>query len=332
VDAVVVIAAGTGAEVTGNVNDIWSHQWGISPKTVGGVKVQSYFMGPEDGLVGVMAHELGHLLMGWPDLYDLDYSSSGTGAWDLMAGGSWNNGGNTPAHPSCYCKVKAGWLNPVTLFNEARSVTIEPYHAKGQAFRLPIGDVNSKEYFLVANRRKAGFDGALPGEGMSIEHVDETRSNNTDETHYLVDFEQADGRFDLNHGTNRGDSNDPFPLGATTSFTATTTPTSKAYDGSDSKVSITSIQRSGSNITADINVGGAVAKQWYYNKAVKLTFAHYTSKWAWAYIDTVGWRRIQDAAADGVTNLFAAFCDALATGHNVHVCADATFIYTMYLV
>jgi hypothetical protein len=36
-------------------------------------------------------HELGHLLLGQPDLYDTDYSSRGTGRWDLMAGGSWNN-------------------------------------------------------------------------------------------------------------------------------------------------------------------------------------------------------------------------------------------------
>ena len=34
------------------------------------------------------AHELGHLLFGFPDLYDTDYSSEGIGNWCLMAGGT----------------------------------------------------------------------------------------------------------------------------------------------------------------------------------------------------------------------------------------------------
>ncbi len=99
VEALVIICAGSGGEQTGNVNDIWSHKWSITPKTVDGVKIDRYFMAPEDGRVGVMAHELGHLLLGLPDLYDTDYSSRGTANWDLMAGGSWNGGGNTPRTP-----------------------------------------------------------------------------------------------------------------------------------------------------------------------------------------------------------------------------------------
>ena len=79
---------------------------GTSPQVRDGVTINRYFMAPEDGRVGVMAHELGHLLMGWPDLYDTDYTSAGTGGWDLMAGGSWNGGGvYGPAHPTCWCKT-----------------------------------------------------------------------------------------------------------------------------------------------------------------------------------------------------------------------------------
>ncbi len=63
VEALIIIAAGSGAEVTENTGDIWSHKWGINTKTVGGVKFQTYFMAPEDGRAGVMCHELGHLLL-----------------------------------------------------------------------------------------------------------------------------------------------------------------------------------------------------------------------------------------------------------------------------
>lgn len=332
VDALVIVAAGSGAEVTGDTNDLWSHQWAISPKTVDGVKVSRYFMAPEDGRVGVMAHELGHLLFAWPDLYDTDYSSAGTGRWDLMAGGSWNNGGLTPAHPCAWCKVQVSWLNPVTIFQMAQSVTIKPFATNAQAYKLPIGSVSSKQYFLVTNRQQTGFDTHIPGEGMIIEHVDENQSSNTDENHYLVDIEQCDGKFDLNKNANRGDATDPFPCATNDKFTAGTTPSSKAYDGSDSQVAVTNIQRAGDDITADINVGGAAAKAWHYNVDVRMTFAHHTTQWAWAYIDTLGWRRIKDSAADGVTNMFAACCEAVANGHKVHVYADGTFIYTMYLV
>ena len=40
------------------------------------------------------AHELGHLLFGFPDLYDPDGTSEGIGDWCLMSGGSWNGGGD----------------------------------------------------------------------------------------------------------------------------------------------------------------------------------------------------------------------------------------------
>jgi immune inhibitor A len=330
VEALVVIAAGSGAEVTGNVNDIWSHKWGISPKTVNGVQIRTYFMAPEDGRVGVMAHELGHLLMGWPDLYDTDYSSRGTGQWDLMAGGSWNNGGHTPAHPVAWCKAGVGWVNPVTVFNASQSVTVQPYASNAQVFKLPIGSTSSKEYFLLSNRQQTGFDSYLPGEGLIIEHVDDNQANNTDETHYLVNIEQCDGQRHLNNNVNSGDANDPFPCGSNASFTGSTNPSSNAYDGSSSNISVTNIQRSGANITADIAVGAVSA--WYYNKKVNLTYAHSTSQWAWAYVESLGWRRINPGASDGTTNMFNALCEAAANGRNVHVYADANFIYTMYLV
>ena len=110
VEALVLICAGIGGEQSGNVNDIWSHKWGITPQTRDGKTISTYFMAPENGRVGVMAHELGHLLMGWPDLYDTDYSSAGTASWDLMAGGSWN-GRRRPPCPSHGVVQVTGWLD-----------------------------------------------------------------------------------------------------------------------------------------------------------------------------------------------------------------------------
>jgi immune inhibitor A len=335
IEALIIIAAGSGGEVTGNTDDIWSHKWSIAPRSVDGVTAQGYFMAPEDGRVGVMAHELGHLLLGQPDLYDTDYSSRGTGRWDLMAGGSWNNNGDTPAHPVAYVKAKVGWVNVNTIVNAAQNITLQPYATHDQVYKLPVGDAGSKEYFLLSNRRKSGFDTHLPGEGCLIEHVDENQSNNTDESHYLVDIEQCDGRFDLNSNANAGDATDPFPGGGSVgSFTATTTPNSKAYDGSDSKVEVTEIQPSGVNIAAKVTVGAVTAAgpAWHYNKKVLQTFASNAAQNAWANIDSLGWRKVKPSAPDGVTNLFSLFCEAVANGQLVTVYADGSEVSIAYLV
>ena len=330
VEALVIICAGTGAEQTGNKNDIWSHKWNITPKTVDGVKIDRYFMAPEDGKVGVMAHELGHLLTGLPDLYDTDYSSAGTGRWDLMAGGSWNGGGDKPAHPTAWCKVTAGWVNPTVIFNTEQDITVRPYKDNKDIFKLPIGDINSKEYFLVSNRRQAGFDTNIPGEGLIIEHVDENKTNNTDENHYLVDVEQADGLKQLNTNANSGDSTDPFPTASNNQFTASSSPSSKAYSGSDSKVSITNITRSGNNITAKVNVGGTSALTWLNGKKVLQVYSSPHSKNAWAYIESAGWRKIDELSADGVTSLFDAACQARVTSKLVNVLVDGSKIHQLY--
>ena len=333
VDALVVIAAGVGGEQSLNTSDFWSHKRDISsPKTVNGVQVHKFFIAPENGRVGVMAHELGHLLMGWPDLYDTDYSSRGTGKWDLMAGGSWNGSprGDTPAHPVAYLKARAGWVNPVTIFDASQTASIPPYATNDKVYKLPIGSSTSKEYFLLSNRQKTGFDTDMPGDGLIIEHVDENQANNTDESHYLVDVEQSDGNRDLNNDTNSGDATDPYPSPATDTFTGTSTPNSNSYGGASSNVAVVNIARSGTNITADISVGAVTG--WHYNKKVLMTYAHHTSHAAWANVESVGWRRIKEGAPDGVTNIFDVCCQAAAKGRNVHVYADKDFIHTIYLV
>lgn len=155
VEALVIICAGIGGEQSGDKDDIWSHKWSISPKNVDGVVVDRYFMAPENGRVGVMSHELGHLLMGWPDLYDTDYSSRGTGSWDLMAGGSWNNGGNTPAHPTAWCKVQAGWVTPGVIFNSAQAINLTPTATTHRftSFRLVVSTARSTSCSATVKKR-----------------------------------------------------------------------------------------------------------------------------------------------------------------------------------
>jgi len=335
VDALFVIHAGPGAEATGNRNDIWSHQWEIEAKTYNGVKIQPYSMEPEDGNIGVFCHELGHVF-GLPDLYDYGYDSEGTGSWDLMAAGSWNNGGNTPAHHIGWCKTKLGWINPTVVFNNQQTVTIKPFAKNAQIIKLPVDSLTSKEYFLLENRKKVGFDSNLPGEGLLITHVDDNQSNNNDQSHYLVDIEQCDGKMDLEKNANRGDSTDSYPCGEKTAFDVSTTPNSKTYGGADSKITISNIQRSGDDIIATVNAGvvGAAGPIWYNKKRVTMTYAQCSTQWAWANISGVpaGWRQIKADLPDAVTNIFALCCNAKARGKYVNVYADDKYIYQIYMV
>ncbi|WP_158850218.1 M6 family metalloprotease domain-containing protein [Algibacter sp. L1A34] len=329
VEALIVICAGTGGESSGNKSDFWSHKWGITPKNVDGVKINRYFMAPEDGRVGVMAHELGHLLCGLPDLYDTDYSSRGTGRWDLMAGGSWNNGGHTPAHPTAWCKVKCGWVAPTVVFNDTKNITLKPYHNNKDIIKLPIGSANSQEYFLLSNRQKNGFDAHLPGEGMIIEHIDDTKGNNTDENNYLVDIEQADGSRHLNTNANSGDASDVFPLATNKAFTNTSSPNSKTYANTDSKVKVIDITRSGNNITANVTAGSGGTT--WVTKKITRTYASPHSKNAWAYIESIGWRKVNILTADGVTNVFLLLNIARAKNTTVTASIDSSHIHIAYL-
>ncbi|ROS75310.1 M6 family metalloprotease domain-containing protein [Cellulomonas sp. PhB143] len=255
VDAFVVVHAGQGGEQTGNSGDIWSHKWVLpSEVSTDGTKVYAYLTIPEDAKIGVSAHELGHLVFGWPDLYDTDDTSEGVGNWCLMGGGSWNGGGDTPAHPSAWCKVNQGWAS-VSTVTSSGAVSVPDVKTGHRVHRLWKDGTSGPEYFLVENRQQSGFDAQLPGGGLLVWHIDENQSGNTDENHYKVGLAQADGARDLELAHNRGDSGDPFPgSGNRTSFTASTTPSSRSYAGAATCVSITGISAPATTMTATFAV------------------------------------------------------------------------------
>jgi immune inhibitor A len=264
VDAFIVVHAGSGGEQTGNSNDIWSHKWTLaSAQVTDNTKVFGYLTIPEDARIGVCAHELGHLLFGFPDLYDTDNTSEGVGNWCLMGGGSWNGGGDTPAHPSAWCKVNQGWVS-VTNVTQNGNITVNDVKSSKQVFRLWKDGASGQEYFLLENRQLTGYDSRLPGDGLLLWHIDDSKPTNTDENHYKVGLLQADGLRNLEMRTNRGDKGDPFPGSkGVTSVSDTTTPTTKSYTGVDTCVSVTNIPASAASMTVGVTVrcGGIKLKE-----------------------------------------------------------------------
>ncbi len=256
VDAFIVIHAGGGGEETGNSGDIWSHKWVIDggARKVDHTQVYGYLTVPEDCKIGVCAHELGHLLFGFPDLYDTDYTSEGIGNWCLMAAGSWGGGGDTPVHPSAWCKANQQWAVVDTRTSNG-VVSIADVKTSHTVYRLWTGGAGGNEYFLVENRQQTGFDVSLPGAGLLIWHIDESQPANTNENHYKVALMQADNRRDLELNHNRGDAGDCYPGTANnTAFNGTSSPNSNSYANVATCVAVNGISASGPVMSASLQV------------------------------------------------------------------------------
>ncbi|MGW1984292.1 immune inhibitor A domain-containing protein [Streptomyces collinus] len=122
-------SAGGGAQGT---DAIWAHRWyafgtdagatGPAENKLGGAQVGDtgvwvgdYTIQPENGGLGVYAHEYGHDL-GLPDEYDTAGGDNSTGFWTLMSSGSWLGTGkeaigDLPGDMNAWDKLQLGWLN-----------------------------------------------------------------------------------------------------------------------------------------------------------------------------------------------------------------------------
>ncbi|MFD4559409.1 immune inhibitor A domain-containing protein [Streptomyces sp. NPDC058469] len=122
-------SAGGGAQ---GEDAIWAHRWyafgtdagstGPDTNKLGGTQVGDtgiwigdYTIQPENGGLGVYAHEYGHDL-GLPDEYDTAGGENSTGFWTLMSSGSWLGTGkeaigDLPGDMNAWDKLQLGWLD-----------------------------------------------------------------------------------------------------------------------------------------------------------------------------------------------------------------------------
>ncbi|TGB12998.1 immune inhibitor A domain-containing protein [Streptomyces sp. MZ04] len=145
-------SAGGGAE---GENALWAHRWyaygndagktGPGENKAGGTQigdsgiwVGDYTMQPENGGLGVFAHEYGHDL-GLPDLYDTTgKAENSVGFWSLMSAGSWLGTGkdaigDLPGDMTAWDKFQLGWLD----YGKAKAATKSTH-------KLGVSEYNTK--------------------------------------------------------------------------------------------------------------------------------------------------------------------------------------------
>ena len=254
---------------------LWPHSWSlynVGPQelSAGGKKVWSYQITDIGNAlsIGTFCHENGHMLCGYPDLYDYQYDSiGGAGNFSLMASGNFDH---NPVQIDAYLKRASGWATTTDLsyLSSLIATVSAPAGSNFNHFyRFQKPNVPT-EYYLVENRQKSGRDALIPGSGIAIWHVDELgdRDNqnlnyNNIHANYELTLVQADNLWHFEKNVNSGDAQDLYYAGNTASgyanqFTDTTAPSARWWDGSLSGVQFGNFSHNAADMNFVIGTGG----------------------------------------------------------------------------
>ena len=223
VDLVYILYAGTGANLSGNRDDVWPACWyGKSfatqeNKTINVIGVanelatNNYFGEAIRAGIGVFCHEMSHGL-GLPDLYwtlnykpvdvdgNTDFDNCGPEEWDIMDGGENLYNGMWPCQYTAWEREYMGWVDNEEL-TEAQNITVAPFNKGGKSYRI-TNPADPYEFYTIEH---SGYDGwnyylnKLYGSGMLIMHITSSadglgmRPNNV-YGHPNVTVVPADGR------------------------------------------------------------------------------------------------------------------------------------------
>ncbi len=326
VDGLVVIHAGYGEESGAPANTIWAHNSSIPPLTLDGKVISDYACSCElrgtsgTGItrIGVISHELGHLL-GAMDFYDTNYATNGTydgtGKWDIMGDGSWNNSGTTPAHHNPYTKIFTyGWATSKT-FPSGTTVVLSDAEMNSNSF-YQVNTATPNEFFLLENRQKQKFDSYIPGHGMIIYHVDGNFISTAGDE---INIGSHQGLYPVcanatalppaSYGVING-TGLPFPGTANkTSFTDTTIPNALSWAAAKTNMPITNITEDIANRTVSFAApvlpdppSSPVA-----NQATNILSTGFDANWSGPA--TASGYRLDVSANIGFTTLVAGFND-----------------------
>ena len=271
IEAFIVIWTGPN---NGWANFWWAYQtgWSDSSYSIDGMKLGKYVWQWEGyyGAAGklspsVATHEMGHVL-GLPDYYDYDGTvgpNGGLGRLDMMDG-NWGD------HNS-FSKWVLEWLTPTVVSSGSQTLTLNPSGTSQDAVVIMPGATSNdafREFYIAQNRYRVGNDptansslsSKYPTDGMLIWHVDarlnadgtDYKYDNSYTDHKLLKLVQADGLDRIEKSNATADAAMYYKAGKT--LTPISSPNSRDYLGVDTRVNVTGITQSGTQMNATFSI------------------------------------------------------------------------------
>lgn len=255
---------------------LWPHMGGLSPQFCADGVCTSRYQITNMGTtmaIGTFSHETGHLLFGWPDLYDYDGSSEGSVASFCLMGygaiGAQNKFKPTP--PVGVFRNLAGWdtvteLNP-RLNSSAPTGRLSHTSGSHQLYKWS-NPANNQEAFFIEAIDQQGQQQYQPDAGLAIWHVDPSGSNSNEWKPY-IQMEHADGKRDPENKRNRSDATDLYDGNTGTEFNknvpnALTSKGTNAlwWNGADSGLSISQISSPATTISFTVTGSSSNGEQY----------------------------------------------------------------------
>ena len=150
----------------------------VQPLVVDGVTIgriaETYIGAPPN--LGVVAHELGHLLMHLPDMY---FALPNEPRWagipfdNPFAAGDFSlmDATYNGAHLDPFLKLKLGWLRPEVICRSGH-YSLDAIEQQRQVWILMHPQKGTREYFVIENRWPGtSYDMPLPDKGLGVWHV-----------------------------------------------------------------------------------------------------------------------------------------------------------------
>jgi M6 family metalloprotease-like protein len=225
---------------------LWPHAGSINT-TRDGVQVRRYQMtnmGTRLGLY-VFAHEIGHMMFGWPDLY-------GFGNYCIMGNGSSTT---NPVGINDFYRADQGWIPVIDI---AASTNARYYAVPNTAGYRYVNPERPEEAFFWSNVQATNRWSTLEGSGIVLLHFDYEIRNNNPPNPLSLAVVQADGMRELDQEQwpmPGSDASDFYHAGTKTEFSATTTPSSAWNDDSASGLRIYEISANGPMMTFAVGSG-----------------------------------------------------------------------------
>lgn len=150
---------------------LWPHMWSLDWTGFAAFGLNTYarYQITQIGStlkIGTFAHENGHMICKFPDLYSYNGNAANFGNFCLMANGLYGDGQRHPTHVDAYLKMHAGWSDIVDLDSASHqrcAVQVDRNHV--YRYRNPA---LSTEYFLFEVRDNTGYEGPYGGSSASV--------------------------------------------------------------------------------------------------------------------------------------------------------------------